>query len=158
MRERHPIPLIIYDGPENSGKTTTKRVVNELINHQSISFERWTGTAFAYGKLYNREPDLAGLSEMDKDIDHNFNVLLVYLFGYPGELKERINTDPNFDTKYDLSIRNYNELIFSFDIWFQNCMIRNKMRFNSSQTEPEDRAVKIRDKLVELRWISQKTV
>ena len=137
MNKAEYLPLIIYEGPENSGKTTIKRKVNELIDHKSISWERWTGTAYAYGVVFEREPDLNRLLEMDYNIDSLFNILLVYLSADPRDLLKRVNTDPMPGNKYKLNARRVIILREAFNRWFFRSPIENKLRFDTSVTKPD---------------------
>jgi len=141
------LPIIIYEGPENSGKTTVKRTVNELINHRSLSFERWTGTQYAYGKLFGRQIDLEELLEIDRKMTQEFDVLLVYLTCPPKIILSRVNTDPIADLKYHLTEVQLDALTHFFEEWYEKCPFWFKMRFDTSVTKPDVAAFSIKDYL-----------
>ena len=146
----HDVPVIIYEGPENSGKTTIKRTVNELVQHKSLSFERWTGTQYAYGMLHKRKVDLDSLLEMDEKMDQNFKVLLVFLFAPPDILLRRKNLDPIEGEKYQLSYEQVEALLYYFNQWFQKTPFRNKIYFDTSVNSSEAAGGDIKKKIMEV--------
>jgi len=139
---KEPI-LIIYDGPENSGKTTVKRAVNELIDHHSLSFERWTGTQYAYGMLHGRDVELRQLLSMDRRMDRTFDCVLVFLTAPPEHLLDRVNTDPIEGRKYCLDHRQIEYLLSKFESWFEVTPFRVKRRIDTSKKTVKETASEI---------------
>jgi hypothetical protein len=132
--------VIIYDGPENAGKTTIKRIVNEMIGHQSISFERWTGTQYAYARLHDRQTDLKALLQMDGRMNMNFNCIMVYLWAPPGFLKYRMNNDPIEGEEYKLDDMEIDRLIKFFNEWYYASPFTSKLSLDTSKLSPKDAA------------------
>jgi len=146
--ERKPqLPVIIYEGPENSGKTTVKRIVNELIEHESLSFERWTGTHYAYSMLFDRSFDPEELMMIDGKMDRTFRVLLVLLVASPKKLLERQNMDPMLDPRYHLTEKQLVDLLHFFYMWFTDTPFRNKLKINTGSWAPEKAAMMIKERL-----------
>lgn len=146
------LPVIIYEGPENSGKTTIKRVVNELLFHESISFERWTGTHYAYSMLFSRSFDVEELVMMDFKMDQNFKVLLVFLYAPTTDLLSRKNLDPIDDKKYKLTRRQVDELMIHFNTWYHGSPFKNKMMIDTKARNKFEAADAIKMKVEAMKF------
>ena len=137
--------IIVYEGTENSGKTTIRRKVAEMLNHNTLSFERWTGTCECYAKLHNRDVNFKEIQRINNRFALSFETVLVYLYADDCDLMTRDNTDPLTGGEYDLNTVNRLKLQKLFSEWYENTYGYIKIKINTSKYSADEAAKYIYD-------------
>lgn len=71
--------IIIWEGLDRSGKTSTKKAFEELTNYKFICVDRMYITAICYEKIKNRNNNLNYYREQFEKLQSVFKVLVIYI-------------------------------------------------------------------------------
>lgn len=107
--------IIIFEGLDRSGKTTTKKEMERLTNYKYICIDRMYLTAICYEKIKNRKNNINDYYNQFEKLCKYFKVLIVYCKISSSEIiKKRIikeNEKILFTKEVDLLIKYYDEEI-----------------------------------------------
>lgn len=101
--------FLIFDSIDKCGKDSLIQEFHKATNFKFSAINRWSGTSFSYGKLYNRK--LEYRDYILQDINLMNDGLLVYLYASKDVLKKRFKEhnekDINLNKDYDKLKRYY---------------------------------------------------
>jgi len=88
--------ILVFEGPDKSGKSTLIREVNKITNYKFFCIDRFTGSAWVYDKLSGRRDRAEELSQVEDELSKLKNVLMltILLSCNQEKLKERMNSEP----------------------------------------------------------------
>lgn len=80
MQKQKKKVIVIFEGPDKTGKTTLLREFNKQTNYKYISFDRLTTSSKIFGKFFKRntKEDLEYYKEVENELEKVFTV--VYIF------------------------------------------------------------------------------
>lgn len=130
------IQYIVYDGPDQAGKTTTRKLVEKQREGKDIVIDRFIGSNIVYGLVFRRhtEEELKILYVDDYRFASMFKPVLVYLYAPVKEIIRRI--EKNKHEKVDKEI--LEQTLIEYDKYFDRCGYENKIKIDTSlfkQTE-----------------------
>jgi len=134
---------IIYEGPDQVGKTTTRKLVEEQRNGKDVVIDRFIGSNIVYGTVnirYTLE-ELRYLYIDDFLFVAKFKPVLIYLYAPVNVLLERIKKDKHEEIDEDHLINTSTE----YDRYYERCGYKNKIKINTSkfkQTEVVKQIIK----------------
>ena len=115
--------IIIYEGLDRSGKTTTKKEMERLTNYKYIVIDRMYLSAICYEKIKNRKNDVNYYYDQFEKICKNFKVLIVYCkISDASIIKNRVVNE----NEKVLFVSEVDSLIKYFDIEIEK-LIKNKL-------------------------------
>jgi len=134
---------IVFEGPDQVGKTTTRKLVEQQRNGKDIVIDRFIGSNIVYGIIgmrYSVE-ELQCLYIDDFIFAAKFKPVLVYLYAPVGVLIGRIKKDGHEEIDED----KLTKTILEYDGYFERCGYEDKIKIDTSlfdQTEVVKQIIK----------------
>lgn len=94
--------IIIFDGLDRLGKSTTKKYLEKLTNYKYICVDRMYPSAICYEKIKNRNNNIEYYRQQFEKLCKNFKILIIYLYiDNKDILKKRIIDEKEEVLKFD---------------------------------------------------------
>lgn len=121
---------VVYEGPDQSGKSTTRKLIEKQRNGKDVVLDRFIGSNVVYGKVFERysEEEIDNLYVDDYQFVTMFKPVLIYLYAPVKCLIERIKKDKHEDIDSDLLSKTLTE----YDEYFEKCHYENKIKIDTS--------------------------
>jgi len=124
--------IIIFEGVDRIGKTSTKKIFEKLTNYKYIVIDRMLFTAIAYEKLKNRNNNIDYYKKFFKSLCKNYNVYIIYLY------TEDLNLIKNRIIDEKEEILKFYEVERLQQIYFSIFKEFNNLKFNKCLVKIED--------------------
>lgn len=122
--------FLIYEGPDQVGKTTTRKCVEKRRQGKDIGIDRFIGSNLVYGKLFNRYSNQEELELLQADNNfRSFSPVLIYLTAPLETILERIKKDKHEHIDINL-LRN---TLIEFEKYFLTCPYKYKIKIDTSK-------------------------
>lgn len=121
---------IVYEGPDQAGKTTTRKAVEKQRNGKDVVLDRFIGSNIVYGVLNHRYPveELEILYVDDYRFVNMFKPVLVYLYAPVDELIKRIKKDKHEEIDEDKLTRTLEQ----YNAYYDRCGYDKKIKIDTS--------------------------
>ncbi len=121
---------LVYEGSDQVGKTTTRKLVEKERNGKDVVLDRFIGSNIVYGKVFDRytKDEIDKLYEDDSEFVYVFKPVLIYLYAPVKCLIERIKKDKHEDIDSDL----LRKTLAEYDEYFEKCHYENKIKIDTN--------------------------
>lgn len=120
--------IIIFEGPDKTGKTTLLNAFNKATDFSYLVLDRLTISSKVYNKLFNRNQEKY-YKEIEESFCEAFNVLLVYCYCYPEDNERRLQKS---NEKLPKSISSYEAVAAEFEKQIKESKYSNVLELNTS--------------------------
>lgn len=128
--------FIVYEGPDQVGKTTTRKMIEKIRQGKDVGIDRFIGSNLVYGSLFNRYSDEEGgeLLKADSIFSETLKPILIYLTAPLEIIRERIQKDNHEHIDVDL----LRKTIIQFEKYFLSCPYVHKIRIDTSKLKQSE--------------------
>ncbi|MFA5174617.1 MAG: hypothetical protein WC438_05545 [Candidatus Pacearchaeota archaeon] len=136
MKKINKILYIIWEGPDEVGKTTTRKLVEKTRQGRDIMIDRFIGSNLIYGKLFKRysERELKEIKIDENLFNRIFNPILIYLYAPVKTIAERIKKDKH--EKINISL--LKKTLKEYDEYYNKSEIVDKIKIDTSKHNQEE--------------------
>jgi len=138
--------ILIFEGPDTSGKDTLIKLLHKKTNYKHQTINRFTASTFVYGLLFNRVINQAEIFRIDKLFNKTFKPLYVYVYYDIVFSKKRFSKRPDDFINY----KQYRDLRKYYDYYYKICYYDNKIRINTGRKTARECIKLIVDKIKEI--------
>jgi len=136
MIKLNRIRYLIWEGPDEVGKTSTRKLVEKSRKGRDIMIDRFIGSNLIYGKLFKRytEQELKEIEIEEKMFIRMFDPVLIYLYAPVKTIVERIKKDKHEAINMTLlkkTLKEYNE-------YYEKSEILNKIKIDTSKYKQDE--------------------
>lgn len=127
---------LVYEGPDQVGKTTTRKLVEKQRKGEDVVIDRFIGSNIVYGTVFKRysKKQIETLYNDEHSFNERFKPVLIYLYAPTKELIKRIEKDNHEKINENILTRSNEE----FDKYFERCDYTHKLKIDTSfYTQPE---------------------
>jgi len=127
---KNKLLYLVWEGPDQSGKTSTRKLVEKQRDGKDVVLDRFIGSNIVYGKVFGRytKEEIDDLYEDDSEFIYVFKPVLIYLYAPIECLIERIKKDKHEDINSDLLTKTLTE----YDEYFEKCHYENKIKIDTN--------------------------
>jgi thymidylate kinase len=122
---------LVYEGPDQSGKTTTRKLVEKERDGKDVVIDRFIGTNIVLSNVNMRYTidEMQCLYVDDSRFVNMFNPILIYLYAPVKVLLERIRNDKHEKIDSKKLIKTLSE----YNKYFKRCGYKNKIKIDTSK-------------------------
>lgn len=126
--------LIIFEGPDQSGKTSTRKMVEKRMNFRDVGVDRFIGSCIVYGRVFNRFTKEQEAEFVEANLKlKNLNPVLIYLTAPIETIIERMNNTNHEVIDKTLLAKTIHE----FDKYYVECPYDYKIKLDTSKRTQE---------------------
>ncbi len=135
--------ILIFEGPDKSGKTTLRELIRKVRNHEDVTLDRYFGSMIVYGRLFNRytEKEVKEWYEKERIMDIWFSPVLVYVKCSVEKMQERIKENSHEPIAQDFLKKTIEE----YDRYFDESQYKYKLTIDTSLLTIEETCDKLVD-------------
>jgi len=128
--------FIIWEGPDEVGKTSTRKLVEKKRNGKDVMIDRFIGSNLVYGKIFKRYNEIERLTLIGYDtlFKNVIDPVLIYLTAPATTIIERIKKDKHEKINTIL----LNKTIKEYDNYFENCNYNSKIKIDTSKHKQDE--------------------
>ncbi len=132
---------IVYEGTDQSGKTTTRKLVEKQRDGKDIVLDRFIGSNIVYGFIFKRYTleEYRLLYVDDYRFASMFKPVLIYLYAPVKEIIKRMEKDNH--EKIDKEI--LEKTLKEYNKYFKRCGYENKIKIDTSKNKQSEVVKKI---------------
>ncbi len=121
---------LIFEGPDQSGKTSTRKIVEKLRNGTDVVIDRFIGSNIVYGVINMRYTvgELECLYIDDYRFASMFKPVLIYLYAPIEVLIQRIKKDKH----EEINEEKLTKTLLEYDNYFDRCGYEKKIKIDTS--------------------------
>lgn len=140
--------ILIFEGPDKSGKTTLREAVRKARMHQDVTLDRFFGSMIVYGKVYARNTDRDESLFYLKEhmFEDSFHPLLIHCTAPENILKTRMRKLKHEKIPDGILDRT----LYHYRSYFLNTRYRNKVEIDTSVMTVNEAVNKIIKKIKEV--------
>jgi len=122
---------IIWEGPDEVGKTSTRKLVEKARKGKDIMIDRFIGSNLVYGNLYARytEKEILELKTDEKRFIANFDAVLIYLYAPVKTIVKRIQNDRH----EEIDEKTLKDTLKEYNEYFKNSSYTKKIKIDTSK-------------------------
>jgi len=127
---------ITYEGLDQSGKTTTRKLVEKQRDGKDVVLDRFIGSNIVYGLIFKRytEEELQILYIDDYRFASMYKPVLVYLYAPVKEIIKRMKKEKHEKINKEI----LEQTLIEYDKYFDRCGYENKIKIDTSlHKQPE---------------------
>jgi thymidylate kinase len=129
--------LIIFEGPDKSGKSTLFQMYRRATKYSPLAIERFTGSNYVYDKHYRRSSNLDLYLNKEEEVQAIFDCYLILLLAPVEVLRERIMAQEVGEAK-DIALENFEEIVNLFvDYYTFDTRYKKKKLVFTDRVSPE---------------------
>lgn len=123
--------FIVYEGPDQSGKTTTRKLIEKIRDGKDVVIDRFIGSNIVYGVIDMRyfKEELKSLYIDDYRFASMFKPVLIYLYAPTEILIQRIKKEKH----ETIDEKKLKRTLLEYDKYFKRCGYDKKIKIDTSK-------------------------
>lgn len=129
--KKNKILFLIWEGPDEVGKTSTRKMIEKKRYGKDIMIDRFIISNLVYGEIYDRYTDdeKAYLDFKNERLKALINPVLIYLYAPVDVIIERIKRDRHEDIDKEV----LEKTIKKYDEYFEKSTYNYKIKIDTSK-------------------------
>jgi len=125
--------LVIFEGPDKSGKSTLYQAYRKATDYQPLVIDRWIGSQIVYDSIWGREDKSKDWHKHEKELEALYDVYLVVVTAPVSTLRRRITKDETDEKERKVALRTYREADELFRQYLEQSNFKNKILVDTSK-------------------------